>query len=291
MVFTTQHIICVSDYFRADILHLQMELSYFLAFLCYHFGGDLKIWRHLFSRYKLASSSINSINSKGPDAGYLKRAPNSIQIPRQISREELLRRLPESWITSYEKLHQATQSPIQSSELFAQFAIQIDERSFYGPAKEQNPKPSSFEKDGTVIYPFKDKDGHCYFDVCSCAACNEASYESDEDIRIRRRKEKDPLYKRYLEGDTSVGPLGERKYNFIVQYSDKKEEPRQQIMMINPDEFPPQEDFLKNNISHCPKILSQAVDSFGPNQLSQAEKVLANREFTCAKSTFVNNKS
>ena len=44
--------------------------------------------------------------------------------------------------------------------------------------------------------------------------------------------------------------------------------------MINPDEFPPQEDFLKNNISHCPKILSQAVDSSGPNQLSQAEKVL-----------------
>ncbi|CAF1962644.1 hypothetical protein YC2023_082641 [Brassica napus] len=133
---------------------------------------------------------------------------------------------------------------------------------------------STFSRNGTVIYPFKDKDEHCYFDVCSCAACNEASYESDEDIRIRRRKEKDPLYKRYLEGDTSVGPLGEGKYNFIVQYSDKKEEPRQQIMMINPDEFPPQEDFLKNNISHCPKILSQAVDSSGPNQLSQAEKVL-----------------
>ncbi|CAN6836842.1 unnamed protein product [Brassica oleracea] len=115
---------------------------------------------------------------------------------------------------------------------------------------------------------------HCYFDVCSCAACDEASYESDEDIRICRRKKKDPLYKRYLEGDTSVGPLGEGKYDFIVQYSDKKEEPRQQIMMINPDEFPPQEDFLKNNIAHWPKILSQAVDSSGPSQLSQAEKVL-----------------
>ncbi|KAF2598295.1 hypothetical protein F2Q68_00012054 [Brassica cretica] len=190
------------------------------------------------------------------------QAPNSIQIPRQISREELLRRLPESWVTSYEKLHQATQSPIQSSEvsfhsrsdgtteikfekprsssfrrqLFTQFAIQIDEQSFHGPSKEQNPKPSSFEKVGTVIYPFKDKDGHCYFDVCSCDACDEASYESDEDIRIRRRKKKDPLHKRYLEGDTSVGPLGEGKYDFIVQYSDKKEEPRQQIMMINPDD-------------------------------------------------------
>ena len=205
-----------------------------------------------------------------------------------------MRWLPESWVTSYEKLHQATQSPIQSSEvsfhsrndgtteikfekprsscfrrkLFTQFAIQIDEQSFHGPAKEQNPKPNSFERDGTIIYPFKDKDGHCYFDVCSCAACDEASYEFDEDIRIRRRKKKDPLYKRYLEGDTFVGPLDEGKYDFIVQYSDKKEEPRQQIMMINRDEFPPQEDFLKNNIAHCPKILSRAVDSSGPSQLS-----------------------
>ncbi|CAG7888373.1 unnamed protein product [Brassica rapa] len=135
---------------------------------------------------------------------------------------------------------------------------------------------STFPRNGAVIYPFKDKDGHCYFDVCSCAAFDEASYiyESDEDIRKRRRKKKDPLYRRYLEGDTSVGPLGEGKYDFIVQYSDKKEEPRQHIMMINPNDFPPQEEFLKNNVAHCPKILSQAVDSSGPSQLSQAEKVL-----------------
>ncbi|KAG2289870.1 hypothetical protein Bca52824_049474 [Brassica carinata] len=245
--------------------------------------------------YRIQDHALDLVLPSSDEALYLEvtyasQAPNSIQIPRQISRKELLRRLPESWATSYEKLHQATQSPIQSSEvsfhsrktrsssfrrqLFTQFAIQIDEQSFHGPAKEQNPKPSYFEKDGTVIYPFKDKDGHCYFDVCSCTACDEASYESDEDIRIRRRKKKDPLYQRYLEGVTSVGPPGEGKYDFIVQYSDKKEEPRQLIMMINPDEFPPQEEFLRNNIAHCPKILSQAVDSSGPSQLSQAEKVL-----------------
>lgn len=247
--------------------------------------------------YRIQDHALDLVLPSSDEALYLEvtsasQAPNSIQIPRQISREELLRRLPESWVTSYEKLHQATQSPIQSSEvsfhsrndetteikfekprssfrkqLFTQFAIQIDERSFHGPAKEQNPKPSSFEKDGTVIYPFKDKDGHCYFDVCSCATCDEASYsyESDEDIRIRRRKKKDPLYKKYLEGDTSVGPLGEGKYDFIVQYSEEKDEPRQQIMMINPKDFPPQEEFLKNNVAHCPKILSQTVDSSGPS--------------------------
>ncbi|CAN6921604.1 unnamed protein product [Brassica oleracea] len=134
--------------------------------------------------------------------------------------------------------------------------------------------PTSIDSQFAISTFPRNKDGHCYFEICSCAACDEASYESDEDIRIHRRIKKDPLYKRYLDGDTSVGPLGEGKYDFIVQYSDKKEEPKQQIMMINPDEFPPQEEFLRNNIAHCPKILSQSVDSSGPSQLSQAEKVL-----------------
>ncbi|KAG2313997.1 hypothetical protein Bca52824_017119 [Brassica carinata] len=193
--------------------------------------------------------------------------PNSIQIPRQISREELIRRLPESWVTSYEKLHQATQSPVQSSEvsfhsrkdgtteikfekprsssfrkqLFTQFAIQVDEQDFYGPAKKQDiPKPCQFGKNGEIIYPFIDENGHCRFDVCNCTACSDAfwSYESDDEKRSRRRKKKDPLYKRYLEGDTSVGPLGDDKYNFIVEYSDKKNEPLHEVLMISPNTFP-----------------------------------------------------
>nr|VDC60907.1 unnamed protein product [Brassica rapa] len=45
-------------------------------------------------------------------------------------------------------------------------------------------------------------------------------------------------------------------------------------MMINPKDFPPQEEFLKNNVAHWPKILSQTVDSSVPSQLSQTEKVL-----------------
>ncbi|KAF3518737.1 hypothetical protein DY000_02060034 [Brassica cretica] len=44
------------------------------------------------------------------------------------------------------------------------------------------------------------------------------------------QKKKDPLYRRYLEGDTSVGLPGDGKYDLIVQYSDKKEEPRHQIL-------------------------------------------------------------
>nr|VDD05404.1 unnamed protein product [Brassica oleracea] len=229
--------------------------------------------------YRIQDHALDLVLPSSDEALYLEvtyasQAPNSIQIPRQISRKELLRRLPESWATSYEKLHQATQSPIQSSEV-----------SFHS------------RSDGTTEIKFEKPDHHLFEGSCSLnsryRSMNKAStaqqkkkilnqallkktelYESDEDIRIRRRKKKDPLYQRYLEGVTSVGPPGEGKYDFIVQYSDKKEEPRQLIMMINPDEFPPQEEFLRNNIAHCPKILSQAVDSSGPSQLSQAEKVL-----------------
>ncbi|KAG2315198.1 hypothetical protein Bca52824_018320 [Brassica carinata] len=45
-------------------------------------------------------------------------------------------------------------------------------------------------------------------------------------------------------------------------------------MMIDPNDFPPQEDFIKDNIAHCPKILSQAINPSGPDEMSQAEKVL-----------------
>ncbi|CAG7906488.1 unnamed protein product [Brassica rapa] len=72
--------------------------------------------------YRIQDHALDLVLPSSDEALYFEvtsasQAPNSIQIPRQISREELLCRLPESWVTSYEKLHQATQSPIQSSEV------------------------------------------------------------------------------------------------------------------------------------------------------------------------------
>ncbi|KAG2329242.1 hypothetical protein Bca52824_000422 [Brassica carinata] len=191
--------------------------------------------------YRIQNHALDLVLPSSDEALYLEvtsasHAPNSIKIPRQISREELIRRLPESWITSYEKLHQATQSPIQSSEV-----------SFHS------------RKDGTTTIKFEKP---------------RSSYESDDEKRSRRRKKKDHLYKRYLEGDPSVGPLGDDKYDFIVEYSDKRNEPSHEVLMINPSNFPPQEEFIKDDIAHIPKILSAAVGSSGPIQLSQAEKVL-----------------
>ncbi|CAH8272264.1 unnamed protein product [Arabidopsis lyrata] len=158
-------------------------------------------------------------------------------------------------------------------KLFTQFTIQIEEQEFYDPVKKKDLQPIAFGQNGTVVYPFKDENGHCYFDVCSCTACLEDSYESDDEKRRRRRKKKDPLYKRYLEGDPTVGPLGDDNYDFIVEYSTKKDDSNQQLMMIRMD-FPPPKDFVKDNIVHTPKIVPNNINSSGPDELSQAEKVL-----------------
>ncbi|CAH2046633.1 unnamed protein product, partial [Thlaspi arvense] len=192
-----------------------------------------------------------------------------------ISRDELLCRLPESWVTSYEKRHQATQTLVQTSEVsFHSRNDGTTEIKFEKPRsssfRKQLPfkagalQPLSFGQDGSVVYPFKDENGHQYFDVCSCTACT-------EEIRRRRRKKKDPLYKRYLEGDPTVGPLGDDKYDFIIQYSEKREEP--QILMMQANNFPLPEDFSKDGITHSPKILMRAVlnwqteNSLAQNQL------------------------
>ncbi|XP_056854125.1 uncharacterized protein LOC130503525 [Raphanus sativus] len=241
--------------------------------------------------YRIQDHALDLVLPSSDEALYLEvtsasQAPNSIQIPRQISREELIRRLPESWVTSYEKLHQATQSPIQSldvsfhsrkdgtteikfekprsssfrTQLFTQFAIEVDERDFYSPAKKQDiPRPCRFDKDGNIVYPFIDEDGHCRFDICNCTACSDAywSYESDDEKRRRRRKKKDPLYKRYLEGDPSVGTLGDDRYDFIVEYPIAKKEPEQDLLMISPNNFPPPEDFINDDVAHTLKSFLQ----------------------------------
>ncbi|ESQ50313.1 hypothetical protein EUTSA_v10002189mg, partial [Eutrema salsugineum] len=96
--------------------------------------------------YRIQDHALDLVLPSSDEALYLEvtsasQAPNSIQIPRQISREELLRRLPESWITSYEKLHQAVQTPIQSSEV--SFHSRNDGTT---EIKFEKPRSSSFRK-------------------------------------------------------------------------------------------------------------------------------------------------
>ncbi|KAF3521190.1 hypothetical protein Bca4012_099087 [Brassica carinata] len=72
--------------------------------------------------YRIQDHALDLVLPSSDEALYLEvsstsQSPKFIQILRQISREELLYRLLESWVTSYENLRQGTQSSCQSSEV------------------------------------------------------------------------------------------------------------------------------------------------------------------------------
>ncbi|ESQ50485.1 hypothetical protein EUTSA_v10003128mg, partial [Eutrema salsugineum] len=142
-------------------------------------------------------------------------SPSCIHIPRQIPREELVKLLPESWVTNYEKLHESS-VPIQSveSSIYKRKdeAIEISFKQQEGekprhpgfcteinaisPAEEVQPLRqylpgvpiNKFNAAGDPIYAFSDKTGHKFFDVCDCDYCLMSS--SDEEEKPRRRKKK-----------------------------------------------------------------------------------------------------
>ncbi|KAG8482389.1 hypothetical protein CXB51_027288 [Gossypium anomalum] len=92
----------------------------------------------------------------------------------------------------------------------------------------------SFDATGRGIYQFKDETGHCPWDInCSCSGCikdNSRSWFDDLDTsatNLKKNKKKSSrssqsqFYKRWMEGDPSIGPLGEDndKFVYLVDYS------------------------------------------------------------------------
>ncbi|KAH9622967.1 hypothetical protein KSS87_001070, partial [Heliosperma pusillum] len=133
-------------------------------------------------------------------------SPSCIHIPRQIPKDELIKLLPESWITNYEKIHEIN-TPLQSldSKITKQkdgtieifFKKEPDAKScppifcteintitpLFIPMKQNesylNIPIHSFNSLGDPVYVFKDESGHKFFDVCDCENC--MLTDSDED--------------------------------------------------------------------------------------------------------------
>ncbi|KAK8497068.1 hypothetical protein V6N12_063849 [Hibiscus sabdariffa] len=99
-----------------------------------------------------------------------------------------------------------------------------------------------FAADGKFIYYFKHPEtGHCPWDMdCQCQACRELDfYEEIEDsyhqsynphkkkTKSKKNSIHSQLYERWLQGDPSVGPLGEDngKFIFLVDYGPKTSKP------------------------------------------------------------------
>ncbi|KAI4304540.1 hypothetical protein MLD38_040035 [Melastoma candidum] len=140
------------------------------------------------------------------------QAPTCLHVPRQITRGELLKLLPERWITNYEQLQQHVK-PIQSSESKfireknGSVTIKFDrshEKDAPTPSifptmfmiqpAPRSKKPDSlnkiihsFDAQGNAVYFFKDPENkHCYWDIGKCA--QHCDCEEEEDYSSKRKK-------------------------------------------------------------------------------------------------------
>ncbi|KAI8530426.1 hypothetical protein RHMOL_Rhmol11G0057200 [Rhododendron molle] len=165
---------------------------------------------HYQMAYRLQNHAFDmSLPSSTDEALFLTiNAPHQascVHVPRQISRPELLKLLPESWVTAYEK-NQQKPIPVQSSNpLFISKPDGTVEISFPKETSASSsthpvifpsridmivdgsrPEPpiKYFQSSGLPVFYFKNPEtGHCYFDTCNCDECLEDSLlDDDEDF-------------------------------------------------------------------------------------------------------------
>ncbi|KAL8246190.1 hypothetical protein R6Q59_007406 [Mikania micrantha] len=143
--------------------------------------------------------------------------PTCTYVPKQLSREELIKLLLEKWITNYDQIHQ---TPVQT-KIAPEFV------SHQNGLAEVKFSP----QDGQVIFltinmiqPLEDPRSiqHCSYDVCNCDECLEEAYkvEYDEDLPKKKKGSQNKLKKRFENGDPNVGLLGEPcgKFEYYVLY-------------------------------------------------------------------------
>ncbi|KAK8981742.1 hypothetical protein V6N11_049237 [Hibiscus sabdariffa] len=187
-----------------------------------------------------------------------------------IPRKDLIKLLPDRWITNYEKLHEGRQ-PIQSTNgrIISKEDGKSEIRFDHSHLKDQ-PTPSIFPTqmmmlphgDPTLEHDIDDPD--CYCKLCKPSPeskmiekfaadgkpiyyFRDPSYSPHKSRQRKSRKKSthSQLYKRWMQGDPSVGPLGEDNGRFIylVDYGSKSSKPElPQIPLLptqNPFKQPP----------------------------------------------------
>ncbi|KAK8480289.1 hypothetical protein V6N11_057059 [Hibiscus sabdariffa] len=151
----------------------------------------------------------------------------------------------------------------------------IDDPDCYCELCKPGPESKMIEKfaaDGKPIYYFKDPvTGHCPWDEdCSCEACKDLSFyeemtgsyhQSYSPHKRRQRKSKkksihSQLYRRWMQGDPSVGPLGEDngRFIFLVDYGSKSSKPELAQIPPSSTQNPPKQ-------PHFPPSTPQRIKS------------------------------
>ena len=128
---------------------------------------------------------------------------------RQLSREQMTSIFPESLITRYEMLHQASK-PIRSNEPFfiRKANGEVETRFLTAPLEKKDVivfptqiavlqpvsyvsegglKIMGFWEDGKPCYEGKSPSGHIWWDICDCADCQEdKTFEEDHSRRKKK---------------------------------------------------------------------------------------------------------
>ncbi|XP_012461495.1 uncharacterized protein LOC105781506 [Gossypium raimondii] len=178
-----------------------------------------------------------------------------VHVPKQIPKQELLKFLPEMWVTNYEQINQHDHDqPIKSTK--SQIITKSDETSevrfdhgylrpqvippifltqlMIKPFQPGSPGPEStfiesFQADGKPLYYFKDPViGHCPWDInCSCELCHELSFDDwvagmDNEVykphkkTFHKKSTQFDFYKWWINGDPNIGPLEKIMENLFI---------------------------------------------------------------------------
>ncbi|KAF5797000.1 hypothetical protein HanXRQr2_Chr08g0358451 [Helianthus annuus] len=148
--------------------------------------------------------------------------PTFTYVPKQLSREELTKLLPEKWITNYEHIHQVPVQTTTNPDFVRHQDGQVEVRF----AKQDRREIFST---GSMIQPVDEP--HFPFDVCDCQECLANAYQLEYKEETKNKKKngsQNALKKRYEAGGPNVGLLGEPsgKFDNYVLYGYSKPKPK-----------------------------------------------------------------
>ncbi|KAG8478431.1 hypothetical protein CXB51_028256 [Gossypium anomalum] len=205
--------------------------------------------------------------------------PHCVHIPRKIPKNELIQLLPEKWVTDYEKLKQQSQ-PIQSTQSnFSSKADGTTEIRFDHGHLQKSGKGLSIFPTQLIMQPVSNptaehdqEDPECCCDLCSPGRERKLiqSFDASDNSATNPRKAKkksskssqSEFYKRWMEGDPSIGPLGEDngKFVYLVDYSAGKPPPPKPEPQLCKPQPPPSQPPPKNPFPQpCYKKISKWV--------------------------------
>ncbi|KAH1108579.1 hypothetical protein J1N35_012347 [Gossypium stocksii] len=236
------------EYQHACIATIEATLDSGLVMIVY------KIQDHAFnlSKHGIGDSLLISVNTNDQ--------PHCVHVPKQISRKELIKLLPEKWVTNYEKLHEHSQ-PIQStkSQILSKgdgtTEIKFDHYHLYDPKGPSIfPTQLMMQLMGNPTVNHDKDDPECCCDLCEPGSERKLIQSFSADGK--------PLYM-FKDENTGHCPW-DRDCSCQSYVNDRQ------------GDFPPLDEYTEKNYTHAPKISSkiQPNVSGAPVKISAAEATL-----------------